>query len=44
MKDYMPNEKMDIRDILDNLADYTPKRRAWTWRTPVTNLETGCQT
>ncbi len=39
MKDYMPNEKLDIKDILKNLQDYRPKRRGWTWRKPVENLK-----
>ncbi|UUX33505.1 D-ornithine 4,5-aminomutase subunit OraE [Fundicoccus culcitae] len=29
------NEKIDINKILENLEDYRPKRRGWTWRTPV---------
>ena len=41
MKDYMPNEKMDITDILSNLEEYTPKRRGWIWRTPVPGLKMG---
>ncbi|MCF7925241.1 MAG: cobalamin-dependent protein [Candidatus Izimaplasma sp.] len=27
-----PNEKLDIRHILDDLEHYTPKRKGWVWR------------
>lgn len=33
------NEKIDINKILENLEDYRPKRRGWTWRTPVPNYQ-----
>lgn len=39
MKDYKPNEKLDIRDILDNLENYRPRRRGWTWRESVPNIK-----
>ncbi|MBO0454398.1 MULTISPECIES: D-ornithine 4,5-aminomutase subunit OraE [Enterococcus] len=29
------NKKLDIHEILDDLANYHPRRRGWTWRTPV---------
>ncbi|MBO1305668.1 cobalamin-dependent protein [Enterococcus sp. 669A] len=29
------NKKLDIHEILDDLEHYHPKRRGWTWRTPV---------
>jgi len=32
MKDYKPNEKLDIRDIMDDIGNYRPRRRGWTWR------------
>jgi D-ornithine 4,5-aminomutase subunit beta len=38
MRDYKPNEKLDIRDILDDIENYRPKRRGWTWRKKVPNL------
>lgn len=38
MKDYQPSDKLDIRDILDNLENYRPKRRGWTWRRPEPGL------
>jgi D-ornithine 4,5-aminomutase subunit beta len=41
MKNYQPNEKMDIRDILLDLKDYRPRRRGWIWRKPVPELEMG---
>ncbi len=28
-----PNEKLDIRHILENLENYRPKRKGWIWRT-----------
>lgn len=39
MKDYKPNEKLDIHDILSDLENYRPKRRGWTWREKVDNLD-----
>ncbi len=39
MRDYKPNEKLDIKDILDDLENYRPRRRGWTWRNKVDNLE-----
>jgi len=33
------NEKLDIKNILKNLENYEPRRRGWTWRKPVKNLE-----
>ncbi|SHH13711.1 D-ornithine 4,5-aminomutase subunit OraE [Tepidibacter thalassicus] len=32
MEKLNPNEKLDIRNILNNLENYRPKRRGWTWR------------
>ncbi len=32
MKDLKVNEKLNVREILDNLEDYRPKRRGWVWR------------
>ncbi|CAM3264660.1 D-ornithine 4,5-aminomutase subunit OraE [Vagococcus fessus] len=29
------NTKLDVHEILDGLENYHPKRRGWTWRTPV---------
>ena len=29
------NTKLDIHEILDDLANYRPRRRGWSWRTPV---------
>lgn len=29
------NKKLDIHEILEDLEHYHPKRRGWTWRTPV---------
>lgn len=41
MKNYKPEEKMDIRDLLSDLENYRPKRRGWTWRKKVDKLEMG---
>jgi D-ornithine 4,5-aminomutase subunit beta len=30
-----PEAKIDLDEILDGLEDYRPRRRGWTWRTPV---------
>lgn len=32
-----PKEKIDIYEILDDLANYHPRRREWVWRNPVPN-------
>ncbi|XFA98831.1 D-ornithine 4,5-aminomutase subunit OraE [Candidatus Izemoplasma sp. B36] len=32
------NELLDIRNILKDLDKYEPRRRGWTWRVPVKNL------
>lgn len=36
-----PEEKMDIRMILDDLEHYVPRRRGWTWRKPAVGLRFG---
>ncbi|MGD9760923.1 MAG: D-ornithine 4,5-aminomutase subunit OraE [Candidatus Izemoplasmatales bacterium] len=33
------NEKLNIIEILKDLDKYEPRRRGWTWREPVKNLE-----
>ena len=35
------NKKLDIDYILKDLQDYKPKRRGWTWREHVENLQIG---
>ncbi|HWJ03166.1 MAG TPA: lysine 5,6-aminomutase subunit alpha, partial [Verrucomicrobiae bacterium] len=30
-----PNQKLDVEEILADLATYRPRRRGWTWREPV---------
>ncbi len=35
------NERLNVRDILEGLEDYRPKRRGWTWRKKVENLQMG---
>lgn len=41
MTDYKldKNEKIDINKVLENLENYRPKRRGWTWRTPVPRFQ-----
>ena len=41
MSDYKlkKDEKIDIEAILDGLESYVPKKRPWTWRKPVPDLE-----
>ncbi len=29
-----PNEKLDIKNLLNDLENYRPKRKGWVWRTP----------
>lgn len=41
MKKVDINEKMDIRDILNDLENYRPKRKGWTWRKKVDGLKVG---
>ncbi len=36
-----PTEKMDIVEILSDLDKYRPRRRGWTWRKKIENLEMG---
>jgi len=36
-----PNEKIDIKALLENLENYVPRRSGWTWRKPVPNLKLG---
>ncbi|XMB72803.1 D-ornithine 4,5-aminomutase subunit OraE [Mycoplasmatota bacterium WC30] len=33
------NEKLNIYEILKDLDKYEPRRRGWTWRVPVKNLD-----
>ncbi len=37
----VPNEKIDVENILKDLDQYRPKRRGWTWRTPEPGLKMG---
>ena len=43
MADYklVPNEKLDVREILKDLDKYEPRRRGWTWRKPAPGLKMG---
>jgi len=37
----VPNEKLDIEEVLSGLAEYRPRRRGWTWRQPIENQQIG---
>ena len=41
MKKLQPNEKLDIKELLKDIENYRPKRRGWTWRDKVEDLEMG---
>ena len=30
-----PDEKLDVREVLEDLEHYRPRRKGWTWRRPV---------
>jgi D-ornithine 4,5-aminomutase subunit beta len=34
-----PDKKLDVAAILDGIERYRPRRRGWTWRTPVANQQ-----
>ncbi|MCL1996524.1 MAG: D-ornithine 4,5-aminomutase subunit OraE [Defluviitaleaceae bacterium] len=34
-----PNKRLEIEKILENLENYRPRRRGWTWRKPAKNLK-----
>jgi D-ornithine 4,5-aminomutase subunit beta len=36
-----PDQKLDIREVLKDLAFYRPKRKGWTWRQPITDHQVG---
>lgn len=36
-----PNKKLDVKNILQDLDQYTPKRRGWVWRKKEENLPMG---
>ena len=39
MEKLIPNEKLDVREILKDLESYRPRRKGWTWRKHVPELE-----
>ena len=43
MSDYKlnPDQALDVREILSDLANYRPRRRGWTWRKPAPGLKMG---
>jgi len=36
-----PDQKLDIREVLKDLASYRPKRKGWIWRQPITDHQVG---
>lgn len=37
-----PNEKLDIENLMQDLENYTPRRKGWTWRTvPAEGVDMG---
>ena len=36
-----PETKLDLREVLRDLAHYRPRRRGWTWRAPVAEQRIG---
>ena len=36
-----PNERLNIEELLQDLENYRPRRRGWTWRKPAPNLKMG---
>ena len=36
-----PDERLDVEKILEDLENYRPRRRGWTWREPAPNLVMG---
>jgi D-ornithine 4,5-aminomutase subunit beta len=39
-----PNQNIDVEKILENLENYRPRKRGWTWREHVDNLKMGAFT
>ena len=37
----LPDENIDVAKILEDLKNYRPRRRGWTWREPAPNLTMG---
>lgn len=36
-----PDSKLDVREVLDGLENYRPRRKGWTWRDKAENLQAG---
>jgi D-ornithine 4,5-aminomutase subunit beta len=36
-----PDEKLDVREVLEDLEHYRPRRKGWTWRRPVAHHALG---
>ena len=36
-----PDQKLDVREVLQDLASYRPRRKGWTWRTKIDDQRIG---
>ncbi|NLJ29270.1 MAG: LuxR family transcriptional regulator [Deltaproteobacteria bacterium] len=41
MKSLIPEKKIDIQEVLEDLDKYRPKRKGWSWRRHIENQEIG---
>ena len=41
MNELEPNVRLNIEELLQNLEDYRPRRRGWTWRKPADDMKAG---
>lgn len=37
----LPEQKLDVREVLKDLAHYHPRRKGWTWRKTIENQQVG---
>jgi D-ornithine 4,5-aminomutase subunit beta len=37
----VPEERIDLREVLHDLEHYRPRRKGWTWREPVADQQIG---
>ena len=36
-----PDKKLDVQEVLKDLEHYKPRRKGWTWRTPLKDQQIG---
>lgn len=36
-----PNQKIDVREVLQDLEHYRPRRKGWTWRKKIADQQIG---